>query len=91
MSNTKLGQAVLRRYVQSGDDQQADPYAQQYLEIESLDSGAGTFVRLATERWVVESDEEIDALANVLKLALKANVLPTNDDDPMLSCGKLKD
>ena len=72
--------AVFQKFVQAGDDQQDDADAPQYLEIESLDSGAGCFVRLATERWVVETDAEIEVLAGRLKAALRVNVLPTNDD-----------
>ena len=41
---TTLGNLTFRRFVQSGDDQQEDENQQQELEIESLDSGAGTFV-----------------------------------------------
>lgn len=76
-----LPAVVLQRIVQSGDDQQPDPDAPQYLEIESLDSGSGTFVRIATERWVVQSDDEIDLLAGRLKAALKVNVLPSVPDE----------
>ena len=69
-----------RVFVQSGDDQQADELGQQHLKIESLDSGAGTFVILSTERFAFESNEEINALARELKAALKVNVLPNHND-----------
>lgn len=72
-------QLTLRRFVQAGDDQQDDPGMPQQLEIESHDSGAGTFVRIATDRWVVETDSEIDELAKELKDALKVDVLPSPD------------
>ena len=69
-------QPVLVRFVQAGDDQQEDDSAPQCLEIESLDSGAGTFVRITTERWVVESEEEIEFIASNLRAALKIQVFP---------------
>lgn len=69
---------IMKRFVQSGDDQQEDPDEPQHLDIASLDSGAGTFVSIKTDRWVVESEEEIDALAKNLKAALMVNVFPNH-------------
>ena len=66
----------MTRYIQAGDE--SEPGQQQTLEIESMNRGAGTFIKLSTRRWCFENDAEIDEFAAKLKAALLVDVLPTN-------------
>lgn len=64
---------TLTEYSQAGDSLSAgDP---QILSIQTVDCGAGSYVILETDRWAVDSEEEINELADKLKAALKVKVI----------------
>lgn len=63
-----VGVPILTRYTQPQDDEAEDPDGQQYLEIESCNGGAGTFLVIRSERWAIDPDD-IDALCEALKTA----------------------
>jgi hypothetical protein len=45
--------------------------SEQSLEIETMDGGGGAYLVISTERWALDSDEDIDAFASRLKEVLR--------------------
>lgn len=54
----KIG-AVRTIFTQDGDDSDATP---QTLTVEATDAGGGHFLSLSTERWSIDSPEDLEAL-----------------------------
>jgi len=71
---------ICKTFIQPSDSC-SDQDVHQTLVIEATDAGGGTFVVLTTERWAMDTEDQIDELCVELKAMLKVNVLPKNDEE----------
>lgn len=74
MSKTKHKIAVLKTVFTQPGDSCGPECTYQELTIETMDAGAGPFCVISTQRWAIESEQEIEFIVAAIRNAIKQEI-----------------